>query len=264
MSVIIPVYNQEKEISKLLSKISENLYPIFSNFELIVIDDGSTDNTLGSLKIEEEKLKSKLRVISYSPNRGKGYAVRKGVLESSGALVSFIDGDLEISPTTIIDYVNEIRTHDLVIASKVHPLSTARAPVSRRFLSRAFNLLARAAVGIRYKDTQSGMKVGRGDILRAIFRTMLVERYAFDVELLAVADLFGLNIKEMPTEVNIRKRFKVKEIARMARDLMAITYRLKMNRWYYKQIIQLYACTLRNGNPETASLPKTSIKQTSL
>jgi hypothetical protein len=73
-----------------------------------------------------------------------------------------------------------------------------------------------------------------------------------------------LNIKEMPTEVNIRKRFKVKEIVRMARDLMAITYRLKMNRWYYKQIIQLYACTLRNGNPETASLPKTSIKQTSL
>jgi dolichol-phosphate mannosyltransferase len=250
ISVIIPVYNQEKEIIKMLSKIKDTLNPIFSSYELIVVDDGSTDNTLEHLKKEENKSdlnsNSKLRIISYTPNRGKGYAVREGVLKSAGRIVLFIDGDLEISPVTIKAYVNEIRNCDLAIASKVHPLSYIHAPTSRRFLSKAFNLLARVSVGIRYKDTQSGMKVGKGDVLRTIFKTMLVKRFAFDVELLAVADLFQLNVKEMPTEVNIHKRFKVKEITRMALDLAAIAYRLKITRWYYKQLITVYSTMIKN------------------
>lgn len=252
ISVIIPVYNQEREIIKLLSKIRDTLDPIFSSYEVIVVNDGSTDNTLEHLNKEENKSdsdsnsNSKLRIISYTPNRGKGYAVREGVLRSAGLLVLFIDGDLEISPVAIKAYVNEIRNCDLVIASKVHPLSYIHAPPSRRFLSKAFNLLARVSVGIRYKDTQSGMKVGKGDVLRTIFKTMLVKRFAFDVELLAVADLFQLNVKEMPTEVNIHKRFKVKEITRMALDLAAIAYRLKITRWYYKQLITVYSTMIKN------------------
>jgi glycosyltransferase involved in cell wall biosynthesis len=245
ISVIIPVYNQEKEIIKLLSKIRDTLNPIFTSYELVVVDDGSTDNTLGYLREEENKPNSKLRTISYTPNRGKGYAVREGVLQSTGLLVLFIDGDLEISPVAMKAYIGEIRNCDLVIASKVHPLSHIQAPRSRRFLSKAFNLLARASVGIRYKDTQSGMKVGKGDLLRAIFKTMLVKRYAFDVELLAVADLFELIIKEMPTEVNIRKRFKAKEITRMALDLAAVTYRLKITGWYSKQFINVYSSLVK-------------------
>ena len=216
ISVIIPVYNQEKEIAKLVSKIKEALYLRFSKYELLIINDGSTDNTLKCLREEEEKSNSAMRVISYTPNKGKGYAVREGVLKSSGGLVLFIDGDLEISPEALSAYLSEIKNYDLVIASKVHPLSTINAPQSRKFLSRAFNLLVRASVGIRYRDTQSGMKVGKGEVLRAIFKAMLVKRYAFDVEMLVVADLFNLSIKEMPTVVNIHKRFKIKEITRMA------------------------------------------------
>jgi dolichol-phosphate mannosyltransferase len=245
ISVVIPVYNQEKEISDLLSRIRGTLNPVFSSYELIVVDDGSTDSTLESIRKEEEKPSSNLRVISYSPNRGKGYAVREGILQSTGALVLFIDGDLEISPAALKAYINEIQNYDLVIASKVHPLSKCKAPISRRLLSRAFNLLARVSVGIRYKDTQSGMKGGKGEILRAIFETMLVRRFAFDVELLVVSDLFHLSVKEMPTEVNIRKRFRVKEITRMALDLAAITYRLKINRWYDKQLIRLYSSLVK-------------------
>jgi dolichol-phosphate mannosyltransferase len=246
ISVIIPVYNQEKEITQLVSKIKDTLYMTFSKFEILIVDDGSTDNTLQCLREEEEKSNSLLRVISYTPNRGKGYAVREGVSQSSGNLVLFIDGDLEISPEAINAYLNEVKNYDLVIASKVHPLSTLRAPQSRKFLSRAFNLLVRASVGLRFKDTQSGMKVGRGEVLRAIFRAMLVERYAFDVEMLVVAGLFNLTIKEMPTEVNIHKRFKLKEIARMAADLVAITYRLRVNRWYYKRLIEMYSAVVKS------------------
>lgn len=246
ISVIIPVYNQEKEIPKLVSKIKETLHLNFSKYELLIIDDGSTDNTLQYLREEEEKSNSVVRVISYTPNRGKGYAVKEGVLQSSGDLVLFIDGDLEISPGSISAYLNEIKNYDLVIASKVHPLSIVHAPQSRKFFSRAFNLLVRASVGIRYRDTQSGMKIGKGEVLRAIFKIMLVKRFAFDVEMLVVADLFNLSIKEMPTEVNIRKRFKIKEITRMAVDLVAITYRLRVNGWYYKRLIELYSSTIKN------------------
>ncbi len=245
MSVIIPVYNQGKEIAQLVSKIKENLSTNFPNYEIIIIDDGSTDNTLQCLK-EEEKLNSELHVISYTPNRGKGYAVREGVLQSSGRLVLFIDGDLEISPEAMNTYVKEIKNYDLVIASKAHPLSTINAPQSRRFLSKAFNFLVRTSVGIQYKDTQSGMKVGKGEVMRAIFKAIVVKRYAFDVELFVVADLFNLGIKEMPTEVNIHKRFKIKEITRMALDLVAITYRLKVSGWYYKRLVEVYSSIIKN------------------
>ena len=105
--------------------------------------------------------------------------------------------------------------------------------------------MVRVAVGIRFKDTQSGMKAGKGSVLRAIFRTMLVNRYAFDVELLVIASLFHLTIKEMPVKVTISKRFKLREILRMAMDVATISYRLKINHWYYKTAIDMYISTLK-------------------
>jgi glycosyltransferase involved in cell wall biosynthesis len=236
LSIIIPVYNQGKEISNVLSKTREIINTNFSTYELIVVDDGSTDNTLASLE-KEQKLSSNLRLISYPINRGKGYAVREGVLQSKGTFVVFIDSDLEISPDTIKAYINAVRDCDLVIASKTHPLSIFRAPISRRFLSKAFNFLVRSIIGMKYKDTQSGLKVGKGEMLRTIFKIMLVRRYAFDVELLALSDLCHLRIREMPADVLCEKGFKVKEIIRMALDIARITYRLKVNAWYYKQLL---------------------------
>jgi glycosyltransferase involved in cell wall biosynthesis len=190
VSIIIPVYNQEKQIIDLLTKIRKILKPIFTDYELVVVNDGSIDNTLAALRKEQEELKSKVRVISYDENRGKGYAVKQGVIQSSGDIVLFIDGDLEISPEAINNYVTELKSYDLVIASKAHHFSNVVSPTSRKVLSKMFNLLVRVALGIRLKDTQSGMKAGKGSVLRAIFRAMLVNRYAFDVEMLVIASLF--------------------------------------------------------------------------
>ena len=213
------MYNQEKQITDLLTRIRKILKPIFTDYELVVVNDGSIDNTLAALRKEQEELKSKVRVISYGENRGKGYAVKQGVIQSSGDIVLFIDGDLEISPEAINNYVTELKYYDLVIASKAHHFSDVVSPTSRKVLSKMFNLLVRVALGIRLKDTQSGMKAGKGSVLRAIFRTMLVNRYAFDVEMLVIASLFHLTIKEMPVKVIINKRFKLREIVRMAMDV---------------------------------------------
>jgi glycosyltransferase involved in cell wall biosynthesis len=247
VSIIIPVYNQEKQITDLLTRIRGILKPIFTDYELIVVNDGSKDNTLDALRKEQEelKLKLKLRVISYNENRGKGYAVKQGVIQSTGDIVLFIDGDLEISPEAISEYITELEYSDLVIASKAHQFSDVVSPRSRKVLSKMFNLLVRVALGIRLKDTQSGMKAGKGSVLRAIFRTMLVNRYAFDVEMLVIASLFHLTIKEMPVKVIISKRFKLQEIVRMAMDVAAISYRLNINHLYYKMVLDMYISSLK-------------------
>ena len=229
ISVIIPVHNQGKKIAVSLARIKEVLNATFLTYELVVVDDGSYDNTLKILRKEEKKSDSHLQIISYTPNRGKGYAVKTGVMCSCGSVVIFVDGDLDISLDIIKDYIKELEENcDLVIASKTHPLSKVNAPISRKLLSRMFNLIVRIAIGIKIKDTQSGLKAGNGDALRTIFNAMLVKRYAFDVELLTIATALSLSIKEMPIEINLDHRFKVRDITKMLVDVAAIMYRHRM------------------------------------
>lgn len=200
-----------------------------------MVNDGSVDGTLQVLQ-QECARDARVKLVSYAPNRGKGYAVRRGVLESSGDFVLFMDGDLEISPKHIGEYVGQLQDNDLVIASKRHPQSKVSAPASRRFLSRGFNLLARMLTGVGVTDTQAGMKAGRADILKRIFEVASVDRYAFDVELLAVASLMHLKIKEMPVQISLDRKFKMGDMWRMFRDVLAIGYRLRIKRSYQKQI----------------------------
>ncbi len=223
ISPIIPVFNQARKVSYSLEKIKQAVELSFANYELIVVNDGSTDNTLTILK-DIAMTDEHVCVISYTPNRGKGYAVKQGVLNSQGDAVILLDGDLDISPDLIIDYVEMLSTSDLVIASKKHPQSNVRIPRSRAFLSRAFNLLIKLTIGITQTDTQAGFKVGKGDIMRKIFRNVSVNRYAFDVEVLAIASILHLKVQEMPVIMKIDRRFKTKEIVNMFLDVTRIWY----------------------------------------
>lgn len=249
ISVVIPVYNQEMKISMSIARIREVISSTFLNYELIVVDDGSRDNTLDVLRKEREKSDSHLSIISYLSNRGKGHAVRKGVLQSSGNIVFFMDGDLEISPNAIKDYINELKNYHLVIGSKAHPLSEINVPTSRRFLSKIFHLLVRAALGIKLKDTQSGLKAGNGEALRKMFRTMLVNRFAFDVELLTIATFLNLSVKEMPIAVSSNHALKARDIQKMLMDILAISYRYRIKRWYQKRLL-----TLTDAKKEPSSM----------
>jgi glycosyltransferase involved in cell wall biosynthesis len=234
LSVIIPIHNEEKRISIFLERIEEILDATLQSYEVLIINDGSCDNTWEILR-EEEKLNSHVRVISFVQNCGKGHAVKTGVLQSLGKMIIFVDGDLDISASTIKDYISELENCDLVIASKRHPLSNVKAPFSRKFLSRGFNLLVRALIGIKIKDTQAGLKAGKGVALQTIFGAMVVRRYAFDVELLAIATALNLKIKEMPIDINIRDRFQIRDIARMILDVAVIWYRHRIKRSYPKK-----------------------------
>ena len=242
ISIIIPIFNQAKKITYSLEKIRQAVELTFTNYELIVVNDGSTDDTLNTLK-DIAREDEHVRVISYTPNRGKGYAVRQGVLQSQGDAVILLDGDLDISPDLIKDYVEKLSTSDLVIASKKHPESNVRIPRSRAFLSRAFNLLIKMAIGIDQTDTQAGFKVGKGDIMRKIFSNVSVNRYAFDVEFLAIASVLHLKVQEMPVIMKIDRKFKIKEIVNMFLDVTRIWYKYRIaHRYQHRYRTYLNSC----------------------
>jgi dolichol-phosphate mannosyltransferase len=234
ISVIIPVYNEESKIHSLLAHIKEILSETLLEYELILINDGSTDNSEHVIS-EEGKLDKRVKVLSYKENKGKGHAVKMGVLNSKGDVVSFLDGDLDISPAQIKNYIRELEGCDLVIASKTHPLSIITAPFVRKMLSKMFSILVRVAVGINIKDTQSGLKIGNGNALRKIFNVMLVKRYAFDVEMLAIASKLNLKIKESPIEITLDCSFNIREMVKMFIDVLGISYRIRIIRFYQKR-----------------------------
>jgi glycosyltransferase involved in cell wall biosynthesis len=237
ISLIIPVFNQANKIHHSLEKIKQVAESTFNSYELIVVNDGSTDQTLPILR-NIASIDPHIRILSYTPNRGKGYAVKQGVLQSRGDAVIFLDGDLDIAPDSIKEYVDRLNTSDLVIASKRHPQSTVTIPTSRAFLSRSFNFFIKLAVGIPQKDTQAGFKVGNGEIMRKIFKELSVNRYAFDVELFTLASIMHLQIQEMPVVMRIDRGFKVRDIVNMFMDVIRISYKYRVAHQYQNQIIR--------------------------
>ena len=136
----------------------------------------------------------------------------------------------------ISTYIEALKDGDIVIASKRHPQSQVEAPIFRRFLSYGFNGLVKLLTGVPLKDTQSGLKAMRKNAFMKIFPRLVVKRYAFDVELLAVANHYGLKIVEMPVRIKLDTSFKTAQIWRMFVDLLGIAYRLRITHWYQRKI----------------------------
>ena len=135
-----------------------------------------------------------------------------------------------------------LRHEDLAIGSKRHPNSRVESPAERKLLSACFNYLARFLTGIKYSDTQSGLKAFRTSSLKRIMPLVSVKRYAFDVEILTVASLLKMKVVEMPVRIQLSARFRVRSVLRMLVDLLGITYRLRIKRWYQRN--------LHNGSAE--------------
>lgn len=204
-------------------------------YEIIVVNDGSKDSTKAVVE-EITSIDQSIRLISYSINMGKGYAVRQGVLHSRGKYVMFLDGDGEISSEVLAKYLERMSSADIVIGSKYHPESVVRTPGSRRFLSKGFQMFVRLMLKTGVSDTQVGLKVGKGDAFRKIFQKVLVKRYAFDAEMLTVAGMLGLKVEELPVNIDLERSFKKKEILRMAIDVLGIAFRSRIIRWYQKNM----------------------------
>jgi len=235
LSFIVPAYNEEAFIEGTLCTIDTIVMGKNLSYEIVVVNDGSADMTLAKAKRYAGK-NGHVRVISYDKNVGKGYAIKTGFMNAIGNVVIFTDSDMEIDLDQVSDYVEALRHGDIVIASKKHECSKVEVPLSRRILSECFNALVRLLTGVPLKDTQSGLKAMKKSAFTDIFPRLAVKRYAFDVELLAVANLYGLKVVEMPVSIKLDARFKPKEMWHMLLDLLGIAYRLRIIHWYQRPV----------------------------
>ena len=192
ISVVVPAYDEEKRIGKTLEIILKYLKSRKYNFEMIVINDGSKDNT----KKVVEKFK-KVKLISYFPNHGKGYAVRKGILESKGDYVLFCDADLSTPIEELDDFMKYIKNYDIVIASRALKESRIKALKHRKLLGRIFAFFVKLLAVRGIQDTQCGFKLFSKEASKKIFSKQTINGWAFDVEVLFIARKLGYKIKEV-------------------------------------------------------------------
>jgi len=235
LSFVVPAYNEEDSIEDTLGTLDDTVKSRRLPYEIVVVDDGSLDKTLLKAMAYASR-NGHVRVVSYDKNVGKGYAVKAGFMQTTGEVVVFVDSDMDIDLGAVSSYVDALRHGDIVIASKWHPDSMVSMPLARRILSHGFNVLVRLLTGANLKDTQVGLKAMKKSAFKDIFPRLNVKRYAFDVELLAVARLYGLRIVEMPTRLRIEESFRPKEIFRMFVDLLGIAYRLRVIHSYRRPI----------------------------
>jgi dolichyl-phosphate beta-glucosyltransferase len=227
LTVIIPAYNEEKRLPPHLGRALDYLHEHFPAFELIVVDDGSTDRTaeaVGAALAGEPRA----RLITYQPNRGKGRAVRTGVLASRGEAVVFLDADFSTPVDEIPRALARLRNADIVIGSRDLPGAEVRPtqPLFRRLASGVFDVAKKTMVGLwDIKDTQCGFKAYEGALARQLFALGQVDRFMFDVELLYLAKRAGLRIVEMPVRWADAPGSKVRfweGLVNMFRDLWRI------------------------------------------
>jgi len=199
ISVVIPAYNEERRISKTLKIISDFFAGTQYSYEILVVDDGSTDKT--AQKVKDLHLK-KVRVLSYKINRGKGYAVNYGVSRAGGEFILFADADNSTPFEQIESLLANAAGKDVIIGSRYLPGSNIKIkqPLSRRFGARFGNLLIRSILLPKIKDTQCGFKIFRKKAAREIFSRQTIWRWGFDIEILYIAKKLRYKIKEVPIE----------------------------------------------------------------
>ena len=237
LSIIVPAYKQEKTIKKDLENIIDTLKLGIKNydFEVICVVDGMLDDTYK----EAKKIKSeKLKVFEYDNNQGKGHAVRFGMGKAKGDLISFLDAGMDISPKGIMMLMAHMDWYnaDIIVGSKRHPASRVNYPFIRKVLSFGYHLGVKILFGLDLRDTQSGIKIFKREVVEKILPRLLVKTYAMDIEILAVSKYLGFDrIYEGPIEVTFSKTtsaIRWDTSFWMAWDTLAVFYRLKILHYY--------------------------------
>ena len=228
-SVVIPCFNEAARIGQTLRLTLDYLRSASPQSELIVINDGSTDAT-GTIAREVLGVaETENRLLENFPNRGKGAAVRTGLLAAQKSIGLFFDADLSTPLSEIPKVIEPITNGDVDLAFGSRALDRSligiHQPWRREYAGRVFNLLVRLATGLPFWDTQCGFKAFRLDVCRPILEAAHVQGFAFDVELLFLAQRAGLRLQEIPVRWNHAEGSKVDFVhdsVRMLREVIAL------------------------------------------
>ena len=232
LSVVVPAYNEEARLGASLKAIGDYVDAAGIDAEIVIVDDGSSDRTA---TMASDILRGRRgRVLRNAENQGKGSAVRRGVLESVGRWVLQTDADLSTPIEEHKRLAAAARDHDLDIAFGSRGLSDSQVEVRqhrlRQGLGKTFNRVVRVATGLPFADTQCGFKLFDRDRCLPLFERMVVDGFAYDVELLFLSVRFGLRVREVPVIWRDAPGTKVELIrdpARMLLDLARIRWRFR-------------------------------------
>jgi dolichyl-phosphate beta-glucosyltransferase len=229
-SIILPAYNESARIAGTLDKILAHAAQRGWSVEVIVVNDGSSDNTAAIVR-EYASKHVVLRLLENPGNRGKGYSVRNGMLHARGDFLLFSDADLS-SPIEEADklFTAIAQGADIAIGSRWvdRRLQIRRQPLHRRIFGRTFNLALRIVLGLQYKDSQCGFKAFTRRSAQAVFPLQKIERWGFDPELLYLARKFGFTVSEVPVTWSHREGTRIHPL----RDGIRMFGELLRVRWY--------------------------------
>jgi len=200
LSLIVPAYNEGRRLGRSLAAMSAFFRAAGFRYEILVVDDGSTDDTAAIIAVAAAADPA-LRAAGYGANRGKGHAVRTGMLAARGEYLMFTDADLSIPLAITADFLDALRgDYDIAIASRWHPGSknAVPPPPARRAMGAIFRWCVRRLVISDVRDTQCGCKAYRAEAARYLFSRSRIDRFSFDAEVIFLAARAGYRIKEVP------------------------------------------------------------------
>ncbi|GHV14699.1 dolichol-phosphate mannosyltransferase [Clostridia bacterium] len=233
ISIVIPMYNEEKIAAETIKAVREYCDKTFpGDYEAIFVDDGSRDLTLEIAKSHADG--ERIKTITYSGNRGKGFAVRTGMLAASGEYIFFTDCDLAYGLEVIssgLDILKNKPSAGVVIGSRrLHPEGYASYTKLRKLMSGAFFKILTLYGGIHHTDCQSGIKGFRKSAAKSIFEKCETNGFAFDFEILLRAEKMNINVEEMPVKIINHRASTVnvlKDSIKMLREVRRIKKSVK-------------------------------------
>lgn len=235
-SILIPVYNEEAGIEHNLREVKRTLEDLGCNYEIIVIDDGSSDNSYAVLENLEKEI-SQLTIKKNPKNFGKGRALKKAFKYASGDLIVWLDADLDLHPFQIKTFydIMVLDDVDIVIGSKMHPNSKVNYPFCRKIVSLGYYFLTFILFNLPCHDTQTGIKLFKRCVLKKVFPRILVKKFAFDLEVLVNACHLGFKLAEAPIILENKRaygRIGMNSVFTVFWDTITIWYRMYILKYY--------------------------------
>ncbi len=235
LSIIIPAYNEEHRLGTTLFKLHDYLKNQSYDYQIMVVDDGSTDNTVG-LVTDAKKSIANLELLQNAKNHGKGFVVRQGLLAVKGDWRLFLDADNSTSIDQLPNFLPMMKNYDVIIASRSVKGAVVNPgqPFVRRLLGKISKLAIYLVVGVwGIEDTQCGFKLFSKKAVEAIAPRCTVNGWVFDAEMLKVAQIKGFNIKEVPVvwKNDLRSTVKISDAKKTFLDLLRIRLNLLLGKY---------------------------------
>lgn len=235
----MPAFNEGPCIYQNALEAAKQAASFADEYEILVVDDGSGDDTFQQATLAGQADRS-IRCVRMEENMGKGCALRRGTELATGDYICFCDADLDVHPSQLDRFIDVmLKTGaDAVIGTKWNKESKLDYPFVRKVLSLGYFIVIKLLFHLRCRDTQTGLKLFKAGVIKTVMQRVLVKRFAFDIEVLAIIQLLGYRIESAPVNIIFQKdgfgRINLKEIYSMFVDTLAIFYRLRILHYYDK------------------------------